>query len=141
MSGCFFFSSRRRHTRCALVTGVQTCALPISGLRVGYALAAPGLIAVLERVRESFNVNALGLAAAAASLADAAHIAQVSVRNAEQRQWLADALRTRGWYVYRSQTNFLLVEFAEHTARIEASLLERGIVLRPMAGYGEIGRA
>src|SRR3546814_4130942 len=29
----FFFSSRRRHTRCALVTGVQTCALPISGDR------------------------------------------------------------------------------------------------------------
>src|SRR3546814_12221070 len=29
---CFFFSSRRRHTRCALVTGVQTCALPILGL-------------------------------------------------------------------------------------------------------------
>src|SRR3546814_1947871 len=28
---CFFFSSRRRHTRCALVTGVQTCALPICG--------------------------------------------------------------------------------------------------------------
>src|SRR3546814_20070718 len=28
---CFFFSSRRRHTRCALVTGVQTCALPIFG--------------------------------------------------------------------------------------------------------------
>src|SRR3546814_14482438 len=31
MCGCFFFSSRRRHTRCALVTGVQTCALPIFG--------------------------------------------------------------------------------------------------------------
>src|SRR3546814_18661075 len=30
MLHCFFFSSRRRHTRCALVTGVQTCALPIS---------------------------------------------------------------------------------------------------------------
>src|SRR3546814_15327733 len=30
MVGSFFFSSRRRHTRCALVTGVQTCALPIS---------------------------------------------------------------------------------------------------------------
>src|SRR3546814_18549450 len=30
---CFFFSSRRRHTRCALVTGVQTCALPISDVR------------------------------------------------------------------------------------------------------------
>src|SRR3546814_19274477 len=32
---CFFFSSRRRHTRCALVTGVQTCALPISNAIVG----------------------------------------------------------------------------------------------------------
>src|SRR3546814_3619386 len=31
----FFFSSRRRHTRCALVTGVQTCALPISALGAG----------------------------------------------------------------------------------------------------------
>src|SRR3546814_10018191 len=34
---CFFFSSRRRHTRCALVTGVQTCALPICG----FLLAQP----------------------------------------------------------------------------------------------------
>src|SRR3546814_3530062 len=35
---CFFFSSRRRHTRCALVTGVQTCALPIShGVASTYA--------------------------------------------------------------------------------------------------------
>src|SRR3546814_4551625 len=32
---CFFFSSRRRHTRCALVTGVQTCALPISSGSMG----------------------------------------------------------------------------------------------------------
>src|SRR3546814_3604541 len=36
---CFFFSSRRRHTRCALVTGVQTCALPIFGqLTAGFSL-------------------------------------------------------------------------------------------------------
>src|SRR3546814_15894350 len=34
LSNDFFFSSRRRHTRCALVTGVQTCALPISAGRV-----------------------------------------------------------------------------------------------------------
>src|SRR3546814_7582403 len=35
----FFFSSRRRHTRCALVTGVQTCALPISFLEIGQLAA------------------------------------------------------------------------------------------------------
>src|SRR3546814_4265346 len=52
----FFFSSRRRHTRCALVTGVQTCALPISG---GVQGAAAGTLAIMcggdaedvERVR------------------------------------------------------------------------------------------
>src|SRR3546814_16627365 len=35
---CFFFSSRRRHTRCALVTGVQTCALPITKEALFHAL-------------------------------------------------------------------------------------------------------
>src|SRR3546814_12633179 len=48
----FFFSSRRRHTRCALVTGVQTCALPIwaQALRAGEvparvrAAAKPSLV-------------------------------------------------------------------------------------------------
>src|SRR3546814_8098904 len=45
----FFFSSRRRHTRCALVTGVQTCALPI--LKTTAALLAPELPAVVLKVR------------------------------------------------------------------------------------------
>src|SRR3546814_15022613 len=36
---CFFFSSRRRHTRCAVVTGVQTCALPIWGGMDAWAAA------------------------------------------------------------------------------------------------------
>src|SRR3546814_9368747 len=37
----FFFSSRRRHTRCALVTGVQTCALPLPKSRFPHRPAAP----------------------------------------------------------------------------------------------------
>src|SRR3546814_9998408 len=47
--GCFFVSSRRLHTRCALVTGVQTCALPISRLflRPVRRPAGPGM----ERLR------------------------------------------------------------------------------------------
>lgn len=119
-----------------IVTGTFSKAHALAGLRVGYALAAPGLIAVLERARESFNVNTLGLAAAQAALADTAHIAHVRACNAEQRQWLADELRARGVFVYPSQTNFLLVEFGSSCAQIEARLLARGIVLRPMAGYG-----
>src|SRR3546814_1754803 len=45
--GLFFFSSRRRHTRCALVTGVQTCALPIyRRAQIALSLAPPFLIAL-----------------------------------------------------------------------------------------------
>src|SRR3546814_3347991 len=40
---CFFFSSRRRHTRCALVTGVQTCALPIYPLTAAAIAAEAGV--------------------------------------------------------------------------------------------------
>src|SRR3546814_10159436 len=46
----FFFSSRRRHTRCALVTGVQTCALPISGPASDLGLAEPASAARLKLV-------------------------------------------------------------------------------------------
>src|SRR3546814_8413649 len=45
----FFFSSRRRHTRCALVTGVQTCALPILDGRVGQHGQRTHLRAVTRR--------------------------------------------------------------------------------------------
>src|SRR3546814_16711525 len=49
MLGClFFFSSRRRHTRCALVTGVQTCALPISQVAVE-TLVPGGAEAAIDR--------------------------------------------------------------------------------------------
>src|SRR3546814_987902 len=49
----FFFSSRRRHTRCALVTGVQTCALPISGLRARHSDS---------RAKSGVDVSHVGLA-------------------------------------------------------------------------------
>ncbi|MFC0677729.1 histidinol-phosphate transaminase [Lysobacter korlensis] len=108
----------------------------LAGLRVGYLLAAPGLVAVMERVRESFNVSGPALAACEAALADEAHLQGTCARNAEQRAQLAEALASRGLRVLPSQTNFLLVEFGDDTARIESALLERGVVLRPMRGYG-----
>jgi histidinol-phosphate aminotransferase len=90
----------------------------------------------MERVRESFNVNAPGLAAAVAALADVDHLQASVAGNAAQRVALADALRARGLKVSPSQTNFLLVEFGDDAGRIESGLLARGVVLRPMGGYG-----
>jgi histidinol-phosphate aminotransferase len=108
----------------------------LAGLRVGYAVAHPELIALMERVRESFNVNSLGLAGAQAALGDDAHLAWVRDRNAEERAFLRAELERRGHFVHPSQTNFLLVEFGARTAEIEAELTARGVVLRPMGGYG-----
>jgi histidinol-phosphate aminotransferase len=108
----------------------------LAGLRVGYALAHTGIVALVERLRESFNVNAAGLAAAEAALGDEAHVSDVRQRTSLGRLNLTRELRNRGYKVYPSATNFLLVEFGEDTADIEAVLVEQGVILRPMGGYG-----
>src|SRR3546814_15456721 len=56
----FFFSSRRRHTRCALVTGVQTCALPISavGRYVMRKKPAGELLASAHRIDREYRIMA-----------------------------------------------------------------------------------
>src|SRR3546814_3040077 len=59
LSLCFFFSSRRRHTRCALVTGVQTCALPISLLDEAMAVFSAGFVQVYGMTETSGTVVAL----------------------------------------------------------------------------------
>lgn len=119
-----------------VVTRTFSKAYALAALRVGYAIAQPGLIAVMERVRESFNVNALGLAAAEAALGDAEHLRAGCAGNAELRNTLSNALRDRGHAVSPSQTNFLLVEFGARSIELERELIARGVVLRPMAGYG-----
>src|SRR3546814_7924929 len=53
-----------------VVTRTFSTAYALAGLRVGYAVAHPDVAELLERVRESFNVNAVALAAAAAALGD-----------------------------------------------------------------------
>ncbi len=110
----------------------------LAALRVGALLAAPGLVAVMERVRESFNVNSPGLAAAAAALGDQTHIGGVLRETAGHRAALALELAERSTLVHPSQTNFLLVDFGspERAAAIDAGLLARDIVVRPMRGYG-----
>ena len=119
-----------------VVTRTFSKAYGLAGLRVGYLMAAPGLVAVMERVRESFNVNGPGLAACEAALGDSVHLARVRRDNAAEREALADAFRARELLVAASQTNFLLVDFGRDARSIEAGLVARGVVPRPMRGYG-----
>ncbi len=108
----------------------------LAGLRVGYACGHAALLAVLERVRESFNVNAVGLAAAQAALGDTAHISATRAANAIERDWLHAQLQARGIAVGPSQTNFLLLDLGHEASQVEAALLARDVVPRPMRGYG-----
>lgn len=119
-----------------VVTRTFSKAYALAGLRVGFAAAHPGLVAVMERLRESFNLNTPALAAAEAVLGDEAHLRRSFEANAAQRALLAQALRDRGFYVYPSQTNFLLVELGPRTDAVEKHLFDAGVVVRPMGGYG-----
>lgn len=119
-----------------IVTRTFSKAHGLAGLRVGYACAHPDLLQVLERPRESFNVNIPGLLACAAAIGDHAHIARVREDNRAEREWLADQLRARDLRSGPSQTNFLLVDFDTPATPIESRMLAEGVVVRPMRGYG-----
>jgi len=119
-----------------VITRTFSKAYALAGLRVGYAISAPEVASVFERLRESFNVNSLALAAAEAALGDQTHIAKGRDWNRAEREWLSDQLRARGLRVLPSQTNFVLVDFARDAAPVERALFERGVIARPMGGYG-----
>jgi histidinol-phosphate aminotransferase len=119
-----------------IVTRTFSKAYALAGLRVGYAISAPQVAGVLERLRESFNVNGLALAAAEAALADQTHVARAKTWNFAEREWLGERLRTHGLRVLPSQTNFVLIDFTRDAAPIERTLFEHGVIVRPMGGYG-----
>lgn len=108
----------------------------LAGLRVGYLVAHPSVVAVLERLRESFNVNLVALAGAEAALRDARWLARVQAFNRDEREWLRGKLLARGYRCLPSQTNFLLCVLSRNAATLERHLFERGVIVRPMGGYG-----
>ena len=128
-------ASSARHPN-LVVTRTFSKAYALAGLRVGYLVADPSVVAVIERLRESFNVNGIALAAAEAALADRAHLAHVRDWTLAERAWLAGELAARGYDVRPSQTNFLLVDLGHDATELERHLFERGVIVRPMGGYG-----
>lgn len=85
--------------------------------RVGYFVGHPELIAALQKIRDSYNVNGLGQIAALATLADLPHY-RANFRNiAATRDRLRRALEALGFHVFPSQTNFILVRPPRFSAR------------------------
>jgi histidinol-phosphate aminotransferase len=79
----------------------------LAGLRLGFAVGHSDLIESLDVVKDSYNVDRLGIAAAIAAIQDGAHHEKVVRFVLEERAWLADRLRELGFEVAASATNFL----------------------------------
>lgn len=99
-----------RHPNVVIVRTLSK-AYALAGIRVGYALASPSVVDVLDRVRDSYNVNRLSQAAATAALGDQDYYDGVIGRvKATRDRFLADLLDRRGWRTYDSQANFIFTE-------------------------------
>lgn len=90
-----------------VVTRTFSKSYGLAGLRVGYALAHPETISLLDRVRDSYNVNRLSQAGALAALRDQAYFRETVARVKATRRECTAALEARGWFTYPSSANFV----------------------------------
>lgn len=92
-----------------LVARTLSKSYSLAGLRVGYAVGPPDLIAALFTIKDSYNVGALAQEIALAALSDRAHMEANVERIRMERERAARALQRRGFTVFPSETNFLWV--------------------------------
>jgi histidinol-phosphate aminotransferase len=129
---------RKRHPN-LIVTRTFSKAYGLAGLRIGYAVAPAEVVADLDRVRPPFNVNRIAQIAARAALRDRAHLRRGVSNNEKGKRFLTKAFRKLDLAVTPTWGNFILVGFAPvglSGAEVYESLLRRGVIVRPMAGYG-----
>jgi histidinol-phosphate aminotransferase len=119
-----------------VITRTFSKAYGIAGLRVGYALCRPEIADLLNRVRHPFNVSIIAQAAADAAVKATDHTELAIANNAAERTRLADALAAMGMRVLPSAGNFLCVEPGGEVSGINEQLLRRGVIVRPVGGYG-----
>ncbi|MBN2346288.1 MAG: histidinol-phosphate transaminase [Candidatus Aminicenantes bacterium] len=110
----------------------------LAGLRIGYAMARPEIIAILNRVKPPFNVTRLGQCAALASLENEDFKNESLRLNRAAKPRLFAQLQELGLRVIPSQANFLLFfpGIGVDVAELNRRLLEQGVIVRPAAGFG-----
>ncbi len=107
----------------------------MAGIRLGYGVAMPSLLAPLNRAKESFSVNLLAQAAGIAALEDQAFLKGTVERNHASRVWLYKQFDRLGLHYVQSHTNFILVEIGPRALDVQHELLKHGVIVRPCGGY------
>ncbi len=107
----------------------------LAGLRIGYAVAHPELIALLNKVRQPFNVNAMAQSAAMAALDDVTHIVETREMIFQGLQYFEQELPKLGIETVPSGANFILIK-AGNGREVFQELQKRKVIVRPMDPYG-----
>lgn len=103
----------------------------LAGLRLGFGIANPKLLAGLFKVKDSYNIDAIACAVGAAAMRDQAYKNECAAKVVRSRTQLAKLLKQLGFRLWPSQTNFLLAQPAEGNAeQIYLALKEQGILVR-----------
>ena len=107
----------------------------LANLRIGYGIAKPELVDVLQKTRQPFNVNGIAQAGALAGLLDNEHQNKTREITIEGRDFLQRGFATLGLEFVPSFANFVLVRVGDGKAVFHA-LMQRGIIVRDMNSYG-----
>lgn len=108
----------------------------LAGLRIGYAVSSRGIIDLMNRVREPFNVNSLAQSAALAALDDEEFVKTVREKTDQGKKLLYSELDKIGVRYVRSAANFVLIELGEKAGAVYESLLKQGVIVREMSPWG-----
>src|SRR6185436_14817234 len=98
----------------------------LAGLRIGYGVADADCIALMNRIRQPFNVNALGQVAALAALSDESHTLECVRMIEAGRHYLYDEFNGLGVKYVPSRANFILVDVGRSASDIYQRLLKEG---------------
>jgi histidinol-phosphate aminotransferase len=120
------------------VVGLRTFskAYGLAGLRIGYGLMPVEVAGVLNRVRQPFNVSLPAQAAAAAALEDVEFLKETLTTVHQGVDYLHGALTGMGLECQPTQANFLMFRVPGDARRVFEGLLDRGVIVRPLASYG-----
>lgn len=107
----------------------------LANLRIGYGLARPELIQVLQKTRQPFNTNGIAQAGAIAGILDDEHVQRTRELTWEGRDYLQAEFARLGLEYVPSHGNFVLVKVGDGRELFSA-LLKRGVIIRDMVAYG-----
>ena len=119
-----------------IITRTFSKAYGLAGLRVGYSISSPEIADLLNRVREPFNNNSLALVAAESALGDRDYLRHSIELNRDGMRQLTDFFQASNLDWIASAGNFVLVDLKQDALPVYQALLNKGVIVRPVANYG-----